>query len=126
MLRRHDILLVADEVVCGFGRLGARTGCERFGIALDLATFAKGLTSAYAPLSAVAVSEGFWDVLMSGSREHGMMGHGWTCSGHPLGARWPGWRISTSWSASGRSRTLTVSEAICSGACARALAIIWR
>ncbi|RZF29233.1 aminotransferase class III-fold pyridoxal phosphate-dependent enzyme [Paraburkholderia sp. UYCP14C] len=86
VLRRHDILLIADEVVCGFGRLGARTGCERFGIEPDLVTFAKGLTSAYAPLSAVAVSEGFWDVLMSGSREHGMMGHGWTYSGHPLGA----------------------------------------
>ncbi|VVD33400.1 aminotransferase [Paraburkholderia dioscoreae] len=86
LLRRHDILLIADEVVCGFGRLGARTGCERFGIAPDLLTFAKGLTSAYAPLSAVVVGEAFWDVLMSGSREHGVMGHGWTYSGHPLGA----------------------------------------
>jgi len=85
-LRRHDILLIADEVVCGFGRLGARTGSERFGIAPDLLTFAKGLTSAYAPMSAVVVGEAFWDVLMSGSREHGMMGHGWTYSGHPLGA----------------------------------------
>ncbi|WP_244818286.1 aminotransferase [Caballeronia sp. Lep1P3] len=86
VLRRHDILLIADEVVCGFGRLGARTGCERFDIRPDLVTFAKGLTSAYAPLSAVVVGEAFWDVLMSGSREHGMMGHGWTYSGHPLGA----------------------------------------
>nr|WP_175717033.1 aminotransferase [Burkholderia anthina] len=86
LLRRYDILLIADEVVCGFGRLGARTGCERFGIAPDLLTFAKGLTSGYAPLSAVVVGEAFWDVLMRGSREHGMMGHGWTYSGHPLGA----------------------------------------
>lgn len=85
-LRRHDILLIADEVVCGFGRLGTRTGCERFGITPDLLSFAKGLTSAYAPMSAVVVGEAFWDVLMSGSREHGMMGHGWTYSGHPLGA----------------------------------------
>jgi L-2,4-diaminobutyrate transaminase len=86
VLRRHDILLIADEVVCGFGRLGTRTGCERFGILPDLLTFAKGLTSAYAPLSAVVVGEAFWDVLMHGSREHGMMGHGWTYSGHPMGA----------------------------------------
>ncbi|WP_269750730.1 aminotransferase class III-fold pyridoxal phosphate-dependent enzyme [Candidatus Burkholderia verschuerenii] len=52
----------------------------------DLLTFAKGLTSAYAPLSAVVVGDAFWDVLMYGSREHGMMGHGWTYSGRPMGA----------------------------------------
>jgi L-2,4-diaminobutyrate transaminase len=86
VLRKHDILLIADEVVCGFGRLGAKTGCERYGIEPDLITVAKGITSACVPLSGVIVSEAVWQVILHGSREHGMMGHGWTYSGHPLGA----------------------------------------
>jgi L-2,4-diaminobutyrate transaminase len=86
VLRKYDILLIADEVVCGFGRLGAKTGCERYGIEPDLITVAKGLTSAYVPLSGVIVSEAVWQVILRGSREHGMMGHGWTYSSHPLGA----------------------------------------
>lgn len=84
VLRRHDILFVADEVVCGFGRLGSRTGCEHYGIAPDLISVAKGLTSGYLPLSGVIVSEGVWDVIEQGSREQGAMSHGWTYSGHPV------------------------------------------
>jgi L-2,4-diaminobutyrate transaminase len=86
VLKQHDILLIADEVVCGFGRTGARTGCERYDIRPDTVTIAKGLTSAYVPLSGVMVSEGMWSVIMEGSRKHGMMGHGWTYSGHPVAA----------------------------------------
>ncbi|MCY0387410.1 aminotransferase [Robbsia sp. Bb-Pol-6] len=84
VLRRHDILFVADEVVCGFGRLGSRTGCAHYGIAPDLISVAKGLTSGYLPLSGVIVGERVWDVIARGSREQGAMSHGWTYSGHPV------------------------------------------
>lgn len=84
VLRKHDILLIADEVVCGFGRLGSAMGSQRYDMSPDLITVAKGLTSAYAPLSGVIVSECVWDVIERGSREHGPMGHGWTYSGHPI------------------------------------------
>ncbi|MBU9136528.1 aspartate aminotransferase family protein [Burkholderia multivorans] len=84
VLRKHDILLISDEVVCGFGRLGSKMGAQHFGIEPDLITVAKGLTSAYAPLSGVIVGEKVWDVIARGSQEHGPMGHGWTYSGHPV------------------------------------------
>ena len=84
VLKKHDILLIADEVVCGFGRLGAKMGSHMFGIQPDLITIAKGLTSAYAPLSGVIVGERVWDVISRGSEEQGAMGHGWTYSGHPV------------------------------------------
>ena len=67
MLRKHDVLLIADEVVCGFGRLGHWFGSEVFGIEPDLITVAKGITSAYVPLSACIVSEHVWRVLAEGS-----------------------------------------------------------
>lgn len=84
VLKRHDILFVADEVVCGFGRLGSRTGSEHYGIEPDLISVAKGLTSGYLPLSGVIVSERVWEVIERGSREQGAMNHGWTYSGHPV------------------------------------------
>jgi L-2,4-diaminobutyrate transaminase len=84
VLRKYDILLIADEVVCAFGRLGEKMGCQLYGIEPDLVTVAKGLTSAYAPLSGVIVGEKVWDVIARGSRELGPMGHGWTYSGHPV------------------------------------------
>ena len=84
VLRKYDILLIADEVVCAFGRLGARMGCHLYGIEPDLITVAKGLTSAYAPLSAAIIGERVWDVIDRGSQALGPMGHGWTYSGHPV------------------------------------------
>jgi L-2,4-diaminobutyrate transaminase len=84
VLNKHDILLIADEVVCGFGRIGSKMGSQHYGIQPNLITVAKGLTSAYAPLSGVIVGERVWDVIDRGSREFGAMGHGWTYSGHPL------------------------------------------
>jgi len=84
VLKKYDILLICDEVVCGFGRLGSKMGAQHFGIQPDLITVAKGLTSAYAPLSGVIVGEKVWDVIARGSQEHGPMGHGWTYSGHPV------------------------------------------
>ena len=86
VLDRHDILLVADEVVTGFGRLGTMFGSTHYGIRPDIITIAKGLTSAYAPLSGSIVSDKVWKVLEQGTDEYGPLGHGWTYSAHPIGA----------------------------------------
>ena len=86
ILEKHDILLVADEVVTGFGRLGTMFGSEHYGLKPDLITIAKGLTSAYAPLSGSIVSDRMWKVLEQGTDENGPIGHGWTYSAHPIGA----------------------------------------
>ncbi|MDA3857997.1 MAG: aminotransferase class III-fold pyridoxal phosphate-dependent enzyme, partial [Roseovarius sp.] len=86
VLKKHDILLVVDEVVTGFGRLGTMFGSEHYGLEADLITIAKGLTSAYAPLSGSIVSEKMWKVLEQGTDENGPIGHGWTYSAHPIGA----------------------------------------
>jgi L-2,4-diaminobutyrate transaminase len=86
VLRRHDVLLVADEVICGFGRLGRRFGSQVFGMQPDLVTLAKGLTSGYAPLSACLLSERVWSEIERRETELGMLAHGFTYSAHPLGA----------------------------------------
>ncbi|MBO9452795.1 aspartate aminotransferase family protein [Tropicibacter sp. R16_0] len=86
VLKKHDILLVADEVVTGFGRLGTMFGSDHYGIEPDIITIAKGLTSAYAPLSGSIVSDKVWKVLEQGTDENGPIGHGWTYSAHPIGA----------------------------------------
>ncbi len=86
VLQKHDILLIADEVVTGFGRLGTMFGSEHYGIKPDIITIAKGLTSAYAPLSGSIVSDKVWSVLERGTDENGPIGHGWTYSAHPIGA----------------------------------------
>ena len=84
VLNRHDILLIADEVVTGFGRLGSMFGSDHYGMTPDLITIAKGLTSAYAPLSGSIVSEKMWKVLEQGADRFGPIGHGWTYSAHPI------------------------------------------
>ena len=86
ILREHDILLIADEVICGFGRLGSWFGSAHYSIEPDLMSLAKGLTSAYFPLSAVVLSEEIWQVLEQGADEVGVFAHGFTYSGHPVGA----------------------------------------
>ncbi len=86
VLDKHDILLIADEVVTGFGRLGSMFGSDHYGMKPDLITIAKGLTSAYAPLSGSIVSDKMWKVLEQGTDENGPIGHGWTYSAHPIGA----------------------------------------
>ena len=85
VLRRHDVLMIADEVITAFGRLGCQFGSDLFGIEPDLITVAKGLTSGYFPLSGSIVSERVWRVLVDGSAS-GPFGHGYTYSAHPLGA----------------------------------------
>ncbi len=86
VLDKHDILLIADEVVTGFGRLGSMFGSDHYGIRPDIITIAKGLTSAYAPLSGSIVGDKVWQVLEQGTDENGPIGHGWTYSAHPIGA----------------------------------------
>lgn len=86
VLRRHEVLLVADEVICGFGRLGVPFGSLRYGIEPDLMTVAKALTSAYFPVSGAVVSEALWETFAKASPEHGPVAHGHTTSLHPVGA----------------------------------------
>jgi L-2,4-diaminobutyrate transaminase len=83
VLRHYDILLIADEVISGFGRLGQPFGTQIFGIQPDLITLAKGITSAYAPLSACLVSHQVWSTLLEGEERYGAFGHGYTYSAHP-------------------------------------------
>lgn len=85
-LDRYDILLIADEVVTGFGRTGSMFGSTRYGMRPDFMTIAKGLTSAYAPLSGSIISQRVFDVLMQGSDDFGALAHGWTYSAHPVSA----------------------------------------
>lgn len=85
VLKKYDILLIADEVITGWGRLGSMFGSDHYGIEADIITSAKGLTSAYAPLSASIISDKVWKVLEQGTDKYGVMGHGWTYSAHPLG-----------------------------------------
>ncbi len=84
VLKKYDVMLIADEVVTGFGRLGSMFGSLHYDLEPDIITIAKGLTSAYAPLSGSIVSERLWKVLEQGTDELGVIGHGWTYSAHPL------------------------------------------
>ena len=86
VLAKYDVLLVADEVICGFGRLGRWFGSQRFGIEPDLVTIAKGLTSGYVPMSACLISEKVFSVLRDASPSVGPFTHGYTYSGHPVAA----------------------------------------
>jgi L-2,4-diaminobutyrate transaminase len=86
VLDKYDVLLIADEVVTGFGRLGSDFGSLHYNMKPDLITIAKGLTSAYQPLSGVIVGEKVWSVLEDGTDQWGAIGHGYTYSGHPIGA----------------------------------------
>lgn len=84
VLEKYDILFIADEVVTGFGRLGSMFGSLHYDLKPDFITIAKGLTSAYAPLSGSIISERVWKVLEEGTDEFGPIGHGWTYSAHPV------------------------------------------
>jgi 4-aminobutyrate--pyruvate transaminase len=84
ILKKHDILLVADEVICGFGRTGNMWGSDTYGLQPDMLSCAKQLTSAYQPLSALMISDRIQQVMEEGSRRHGSFGHGFTYGGHPV------------------------------------------
>jgi len=82
--RKHDILVVADEVITGFGRLGQRFGSDVYGIEPDIMVFSKQITSSYQPLAAVLLSAKVNEVIAENSGKVGTLGHGYTASGHPV------------------------------------------
>jgi L-2,4-diaminobutyrate transaminase len=84
VLKKYDVLLIADEVVTAFGRTGRYFGSHTYGIEPDLITIAKGVTSGYLPLSGVIVGERVWKALEQGTDQLGAIGHGWTYSAHPV------------------------------------------
>ena len=84
--RRHDILTVADEVICGFYRTGERWGAETLDFQPDLLTCAKALSAGFLPISALLVSDPVYQVVADNSAKIGSFGHGYTYSGHPVGA----------------------------------------
>jgi L-2,4-diaminobutyrate transaminase len=86
VLRRHNVLLVSDEVITGFGRLGSWFGLEQFGYSPDIITCAKGLTSNYIPMSAVIIGSRIWDEIDSKRQTVGVFSHGFTTSAHPVAA----------------------------------------
>ena len=84
VLNKYDVLMVADEVICGFGRTGNMWGSETYGIKPDMVTCAKQLSSGYLPISALMISDKIYDVLKSQSKKHGALGMGYTYGGHPV------------------------------------------
>lgn len=86
ILARHEVLLIADEIITGFGRTGRWFACERYGIEPDMMTVAKQLSGAYFPVSGTLVSEPVYQTIADHSHELGVLGHGFTYGGHPVGA----------------------------------------
>jgi 4-aminobutyrate---pyruvate transaminase len=84
LCRKYEILLVADEVINGFGRLGSSFGAVHYGFKPDVMVVSKALTSSYVPLAAILFSEAIYAVIADNSAKIGTFGHGFTTSGHPL------------------------------------------
>ncbi|MFP6690853.1 MAG: aminotransferase, partial [Alphaproteobacteria bacterium] len=84
VLNKYDILMVADEVITGFGRTGAMFGCETYNIKPDIMTLAKGLSGAYQPISAIMVTQDIYEVLRDESNKIGFFAHAFTTTGHPV------------------------------------------
>jgi 4-aminobutyrate--pyruvate transaminase len=83
VLRKHDVLMIADEVICGFARTGRMFGTETYGIQPDIMVMAKQLSSGYLPISATAISEAIYQALVRQSEKLGVFAHGYTYTGHP-------------------------------------------
>ena len=86
VLKKYDVLMIADEVICGFGRTGQMWGSQTFDIQPDILSCAKALSSAYLPISAVMVSQDIFDGMVTQSEKHGAFAHGFTYSVHPVPA----------------------------------------
>ncbi len=84
VLKKHDILFIDDEVICGFGRTGNPFGAQTFGFRPDTMSVAKALSSAYQPISAVLIPEYMYEPMVEASAKIGTFGHGFTYSGHPV------------------------------------------
>lgn len=82
--RKHEVLIVADEVICGFGRTGKRFGCETFGITPDAMILSKQLSSSYQPIATVLINEKLYGPIADQSHAKGVLGTGFTGSGHPV------------------------------------------
>jgi 4-aminobutyrate--pyruvate transaminase len=86
VLRKYDVLLIADEVICGFGRTGNMFGSQTYNLQPDIITMAKALSSAYVPISATAISDKLYQAFLAQSDKIGQFAHGYTYSGHPVAA----------------------------------------
>jgi 4-aminobutyrate--pyruvate transaminase len=86
VLNKHDILFVADEVICGFARTGEMWGCQTYGIRPDMMTSAKALSAAMQPISAVLVNDRVHEAMLKQSDAYGSFAHGYTYAGHPVAA----------------------------------------
>ena len=84
LCRKYDIVLIADEVINGFGRLGSSFGAVHYGFTPDIMVTSKQLTSSYMPLAAILFSEAIYDAIADNSQKIGTFGHGYTASGHPV------------------------------------------
>lgn len=84
LLRRHGILLLSDEVICGFGRTGEWFGCQTFGFRPDMMSVAKALSSGYQPIGATLLSAEVHEVVRAEASRIGVLGHGFTYAGHPV------------------------------------------
>ena len=83
---RHDVFVISDEVICGFGRLGTLFGCQKLGFKPQAISIAKALSSAYLPIAAVMIPELMYEALLAESKKIGLFGHGFTYGGHPVSA----------------------------------------
>jgi len=83
---KHDVFMISDEVICGFGRLGSAFGCEKLGFVPHSISVAKALSSAYLPIAGVMIPEALYQALLTESEKIGTFGHGFTYGGHPVSA----------------------------------------
>jgi 4-aminobutyrate--pyruvate transaminase len=83
---KHDVFMISDEVICGFGRLGSAFGCEKLGFKPHALSVAKALSSAYLPIAGVMIPEEMYQALLTESKKIGVFGHGFTYGGHPVSA----------------------------------------
>jgi 4-aminobutyrate--pyruvate transaminase len=83
---KHDVFMISDEVICGFGRLGTAFGCQKLGFQPHAISIAKALSSAYLPIAGVMIPENVYQALLLESKKIGVFGHGFTYGGHPVSA----------------------------------------
>ena len=83
---RHDVFMISDEVICGFGRLGTAFGCQKLNFVPHSISIAKALSSAYLPIAGVMIPESMYQALLVESKKIGVFGHGFTYGGHPVSA----------------------------------------
>jgi len=86
VLKKYDVLMIADEVICGFGRTGKMWGSHTYGIEPDMITCAKQLSSGYLPIAALMISNNIYEIFKQEGNKHGALGMGYTYGGHPVAA----------------------------------------